>query len=61
MHTDCKETCNYAQRIQKGIKHRARTGLERFLSKYKFWEVQKKELEHEELGIGAMTETPGKK
>jgi len=45
MHTDCKETCNYAQRIQKGIKHRARTGLERFLSRFPSWKFHSQQPE----------------
>ena len=56
---ECPNSCNYARRLRQGISHNAKTGLERFLHKFKFWEVQKQRLfPPEELGIGAMTEAP---
>lgn len=37
MHNDCPDTCNYALRLKKGIKHNAKIGLERFLSRFPNW------------------------
>ena len=57
------ESCTIYQRWE-SLRERSlvKSGLERFLSKYKFWEVQKKQLEEDgKLGIGAMTEVPGRK
>jgi len=34
VHADCKGTCSFAQRMNKGIHHQAKTGLERFQDKY---------------------------
>jgi len=34
MSVDCLETCNFSQRIRKGISHKSKTGLERFVLRY---------------------------
>ena len=45
---NCPESCGYAIRLKKGIKHNSKVGMERFYEKYPNWD----------LGIGAMTERP---
>ncbi len=45
---DCPNTCGMARRLKQGIKHRSRTGLERFERKYP-----------EYLGIGTIVNLGG--
>ncbi len=60
--SSCPNSCNFAKRIKNGISHTSRTGLERFLSRFPFYELKKQkaeEPEEEYLGIGAMVVVPG--
>jgi len=51
--------CVFYKRFKKQ-EPRARTGLERFLLKFPFYEVKKQKVENPEyLGIGAMVIVPG--
>ena len=59
---DCKNSCNFAKRIKKGITYTTRTGLQRFSDKFPFYEFKKQKAEDPEedyLGIGAMKVVPG--
>ena len=37
LHKDCPGTCNYSIKLKQGISHLAKTGQERFLSKFPTW------------------------
>jgi len=55
IHKDCPEIYRYARKMKQGISHTTRTGLERFLARFPFYEVKRQKVkDFDYLGIGAM-------